>query len=98
VQRSLFLWREWLTVLQMKARCRKRSACVGVQYHKVCERNLLSHKADTPTAAHGADYLHNSPRHVRAVILHYDAISYGQGRPIDVFPFDVHNYVHQRTG
>ncbi len=35
VQRSLFLWRDRPTVLQMRARCRKTSARVGVKCHKL---------------------------------------------------------------
>ena len=41
---------EWPRLLQGRARRGERSACVGVKCHKVCERNLLNHKADTPTA------------------------------------------------
>lgn len=41
---------EWPRLLQGRARRGERPACVGVKCHKVCERNLPNHKADTPTA------------------------------------------------
>ena len=48
-------------------------ACVGVKCHKMDELSVLSHKDNVSAAPHGAEYLHNSPRNIRTVILHSDS-------------------------
>ncbi len=48
-------------------------ACVGVKCHKTDELNVLSHKDNVSAAPHDAEYLRNSPRNIRAVILHSDS-------------------------
>lgn len=51
------------------------SACTGVKCRKVNESNVLNHKKNARATPHGADYLHDSPRDIRAGILHSDSIS-----------------------
>ncbi len=65
--------REWPKLLQDRARRQVRSACIGVKCHKWGEPNLLNHKGNVRAAPHDADYLHNRPRNIRAVILHSDS-------------------------
>lgn len=49
------------------------SPYVGAKSHKMDERNVLNHKDNLCAAPDGAEYLHNSPRNIRAVILPSDS-------------------------
>lgn len=58
--------------LQKRARCPGRPGCIGVKCHSLDEPNVLNQKKNPRKTPHGADYLHNSPRHMRTV-LHSDS-------------------------
>ena len=59
--------------LQKTARRPGRPGCIGVKCHRLDEPNVLNHKRNPRATPHGADYLHNSPRHMHTVILHSDS-------------------------
>ena len=52
--------------------------CVGVKCHKWDELSILIHNEYLHTAPHDAEYLQNSPRNIRGVILHSDASAQGR--------------------